>query len=365
MPNRHWTRTVMRGCVAGFGVGLLMVVVPIADAQGAGPSPPVSQEIETCLSCHADPGLSRTLLDGTTVSLAIDAEAHLRSVHGAKLRCTDCHRGMDEIPHVERKHADRAAFRASFRDACKACHFENYTKLLDGMHYSVLARGDARAPSCVECHGAHDISSPGQPRTRVSQTCGRCHEGIARTYAASVHGRGVQEGGEDVPTCTDCHRAHDVAGPRDAQWLLQSPQMCGGCHTDEKRMAKHGLSTNVLQTYLSDFHGATASLARARPRGDGRVTALCTDCHGVHDITRVDEPGSRVVKENLARTCQRCHPGAGANFPAAWLSHYEPSWQKAPLVYAVKLGYLVLIPFMIGGLVLQVLLHFWRVVVNR
>ena len=23
-------------------------------------------------------------------------------------------------------------------------------------------------------------------------------------------------------------------------------------------MAKHGLSTNVLQTYLADFHGATA-----------------------------------------------------------------------------------------------------------
>ena len=35
------------------------------------------------------------------------------------------------------------------------------------------------------------------------------------------------------------------------------------------------------------------------------------------------------------------------------------------MVYAVRIGYLILIPFMIGGLVLQILLHLWRVVVNR
>ena len=63
--------------------------------------------------------------------------------------------------------------------------------------------------------------------------------------------------------------------------------------------------------------------------------------------------------------CQRCHQGATANFSAAWLSHYEPSWKKAPMVYGVKVFYAVLIPFMIGGLVLQILLHLWRVVVNR
>jgi hypothetical protein len=47
------------------------------------------------------------------------------------------------------------------------------------------------------------------------------------------------------------------------------------------------------------------------------------------------------------------------------MSHYEPSWKKAPLVYGVQLFYNILIPFMISGLVLQMLLHFWRVVVNR
>ena len=87
--------------------------------------------------------------------------------------------------------------------------------------------------------------------------------------------------------------------------------------------------------------------------------------HGAHDVTRVSDPQSPVLKENLLATCRKCHHGAKADFPAAWLSHVEPSAGRAPLVYLVKLVYSVLIPFMIGGLALQVILHLWRIVVNR
>ena len=38
---------------------------------------------------------------------------------------------------------------------------------------------------------------------------------------------------------------------------------------------------------------------------------------------------------------------------------------SAPLVYGVQLFYDILIPFMVAGLLLQILLHFWRMVVNR
>ena len=122
----------------------------------------------------------------------------------------------------------------------------------------------------------------------------------------------------------------------------------------------------MLQTYVDDFHGMTASLQREESsEGSRAFAAVCTDCHGVHDIRKADDPGSRVMQANLVKTCQQCHSGATENFPAAWLSHYEPSWQHAPLVYAVKLFYAFVIPFIMGGLVLQILLHLWRVVVNR
>jgi hypothetical protein len=71
------------------------------------------------------------------------------------------------------------------------------------------------------------------------------------------------------------------------------------------------------------------------------------------------------MSANLQRTCAKCHEGASASFPKAWLSHYEPSLEKAPLVWLVQLFYRLMIPFMVGGLVLQIALHLWRVVVNR
>lgn len=337
-----------------------------AAAQTDAPVATPAQEAEECLGCHSDQTLTRTVDDGSTVPLFVDGEKLAHSVHGAKVRCTECHKGMGEMPHPERRHASAAAFHASFLETCKSCHFDNYTKLVDSMHYRVLARGDARAPSCVECHGSHEIRArKGQPRTQVSQTCGKCHEGVQAKYAASVHGLALGKGNGDVPACTDCHRAHDVGGPQDPEWLLSSPHTCGKCHSDAQRMAKYGLSTDVLRTYLADFHGTTATLARGGHNGKGRVTALCTDCHGVHDISKVDEPGSHVVKANVAATCQRCHPDAADTFPSAWLSHFRPSWENAPVVYAANLFYSFLIPFMIGGLAVHVLLHLWHAARSR
>jgi hypothetical protein len=75
--------------------------------------------------------------------------------------------------------------------------------------------------------------------------------------------------------------------------------------------------------------------------------------------------GTQSLQANVAATCRKCHPDAGVNIQAAWLSHYVPSWKRAPLVWAVGVFYKIFIPFIIGGLVLQILLHLWRVVVNR
>ena len=78
----------------------------------------------------------------------------------------------------------------------------------------------------------------------------------------------------------------------------------------------------------------------------------------------MDDPDSK-VKAHLEQTCRSCHPGSSPNFPSAWLSHYQPTMERAPLVYIVGLAYSVLIPLMIGSLILQIALHLWRVVVNR
>jgi predicted CXXCH cytochrome family protein len=336
-----------------------------ADLQAA-PSPRTEQ-IEACQTCHADTSLTVTLASGEVQKLFVDGDAFAKSVHGQKLSCVDCHSddAFESEPHDPHPLPSLRQFTLAYYEQCKRCHFDNYAKTLDSTHYAALARGDKTAPVCVDCHGAHGIMGGATPRTRISETCAKCHQGVSLVYAKSVHGKALSEGNTDVPSCTDCHRSHEIHGPRDAAWRARTPELCAHCHSNRTLMAKYDISPNVMQTYLADFHGMTASLRKAQGVDEPGVVALCTDCHGVHDIRKVTDPDARVIRANLVTTCRKCHADATDAFPAAWLSHYEPSWQKTPIVYAVMVGYWILIPFMIGGLALQILLHLWRVVVNR
>lgn len=367
MMDEEWEQS---GAVNGFlkrwltGGGTLPILLLIAIATSEAETLP--QEVEFCLGCHSDSALELTLKSGERRSLFVDAERFARSIHGEMLQCTDCHSDIETYPHPEREFANLREFTLAYYESCKGCHFDNYTKTMDSVHYAVLAKGDLSAPLCVDCHGAHDVMSPDVPRSRISKTCSRCHREVYYQYVQSVHGEAlVQAENVDVPVCTDCHRSHDIRDPKTASFHLRTPELCARCHSDETLMKKYSLSTNVLQTYLKDFHGMTASFYREEQITPAAFTAVCTDCHGVHDILRVRDPRSAVMKVNLVKVCRKCHPDATENFPAAWLSHYEPSPEKAPLVYYVKLFYQMFIPFVVLGLALQVLLHIWRVVVNR
>lgn len=341
----------------------LFRLVPAVGAEDA-----IEQEVAACLECHGERDFTKVLDSGDKISLTVDRAMLAASVHGKGLRCTDCHAGMEELPHPERAVKNAAEFHAGFGDTCKPCHFDKYALSVDGVHAKQLAKGNAMAPGCVDCHGSHDVAPAAKPRTRISDTCAACHPDVADTYMNSVHGLALTKGNDDVPVCIDCHRSHDISDPRVTSWIVKTPELCASCHTDAEKMKKYGLSTNVVQSYLSDFHGVTATTSRARgssASGEVRVTALCIDCHGIHDITTAQAENSPVLRANLAKTCRKCHPDASDTFPDAWLSHYEPSWEKAPLVYGVKIFYMIFIPFIIGGLILQVMLHLWRVVVNR
>lgn len=344
-------------------MSLVVLMTALLLAQQPPAAPP---DADTCLACHSDRQLSVTTGDGAALSLHVDAAVFAKSVH-ARLACADCHTGKAEVPHENRNFNSRRDLTLAYDEQCRRCHFANYTMTLDSVHQASVARGDRTAPVCVDCHGSHDIQKPSAPRTRISLTCARCHEGVATAYASSVHGRNLQGAASaDVPVCTDCHRSHDIGGPHQQRWELQTQDLCGRCHANEPLMNKYGLSTAVLRTYLADFHGKTASLRQHQgTTPTGPVVARCTDCHGVHDIQKADDPNSPVMKANLQKTCAKCHDDVNANFSGAWLSHYEPSLRRAPMVYGVKVVYAVLIPFMIGGLGLQILLHLWRLMVNR
>jgi hypothetical protein len=181
-----------------------------------------------------------------------------------------------------------------------------------------------------------------------------------------VHGSALTEGNPDVPTCIDCHGVHNIEDPTTANFRLFSPEICAGCHTDPARMAKYGISTQVLNTYVADFHGSTITLFEKQTPDAETNKPVCYDCHGVHDIVKADDPKKGLsAAGNLLKRCQACHPEATNNFPAAWLSHYIPSSDKYPLVYYVDLFYNFFIPGTLGGMALLVALDFATIMRKR
>jgi hypothetical protein len=130
-------------------------------------------------------------------------------------------------------------------------------------------------------------------------------------------------------------------------------------------MDRYGISTDVMETYVADFHGTTVILFEEITPDQETNKPVCVDCHGVHDILATDDPESKVIKENLLGTCQRCHPDATSDFPVAWLRHYRPSPDEAPLVYYVNLFYSIFIPATVGGMLIFVGIDGGRRLYNR
>lgn len=330
--------------------------------------PASASEKQYCLGCHRH-GLSMKVKSGEQVSLKVDTEALQASVH-SMLSCVDCHFGFSTSEHPKRNFKSSRDFSIAHADACRRCHFDKYTKTLESMHYTVLSRGNLKAPVCTDCHGSHSVARARADRLRSAKRCERCHGEIYNKYVSSVHGSAlVNEQNADVPICVDCHTAHTIEDARTLDYREKVPDICGRCHANEDLMNKYGLYTGVVNSYLQDFHGITLKLYRQQKEGPAaqkrRSIATCIDCHGVHDITKTTGPGTNIVKARLVKQCQRCHPGATEEFPDAWLSHYEPSLRNAPLVFLINLGYKIFIPFMLIGLILQILLHVWRYAVNR
>ena len=354
----------------GFGAASALIAATFATggafAQEAPKATPPQEAIAYCLGCHEDKTLSLTLKDGSTMSLFVDPGDLGKSVHASQLICTDCHAKYDQDHPSGATFDSKRAYAVRSYEVCKKCHFDTYTRTLESVHYDLLKSGNASAPICTDCHGAHNIPNPHAKRAMLSRSCATCHKDIYQSYAKSVHGRVlVEDDNQDVPACADCHTHHQIQSATTTKFRLTAPDACVRCHGNQSLMTKYGISTTVAQTYLADFHGVTASLSRNLSEDRQHVVVTCNDCHGVHDIASPKMKGAEAMKATVTAACARCHSGSAPNFPAAWLSHYPPSPRHAPLVWAVGWFYKLFIPFAVIGLCLHLLLHVYRMSSGR
>jgi len=268
--------------------------------------PAAAQDNETCLTCHTAPGMVLTLPSTEVVSVTVDPQRFGASAHGQALTCATCHPKNVDVPHPK----------------VTAKTLKEYQRIAAGV--------------CASCHGD-----------------------AVDAFAGSVHGRAQRMGFADVPTCVTCHNPHDASRVKTATFRNNLPQLCGTCHADPVIMQKYGLRP-VYQTYINEFHGITTTLYKLTKPRDPTPAAICTDCHGGHDIRAASDPASRVHPANVLATCRNCHADAGRFFATAWTEHKTPGPQAAPLVWYVQLFYAFLIPTTVAFLGLLTVLDLGR-----
>ena len=129
----------------------------------------------------------------------------------------------------------------------------------------LLAVAEARAESCIQCHGDQ------------SRLMDLTKQDTVRTARAFVDLEKAQQSVHGTQSCDDCHfefaryphpKKTETAG-------------CADCHED-----------------------AAAQHATSAHQGD---KVSCADCHGTHDILKSDTRESRLHPLNVTRTCGTCH----------------------------------------------------------
>lgn len=352
----------------GLGIGLVQANRGTSDVKAA---PVVYQKPDNsqCLGCHSAPNQVHQFPNGDTVSISVDPQAYDQGVHN-ELACQVCHTNIAGFPHPQNSANSARDYTLQYKDTCNQCHKDQAQDIKDSAHTKLAEAGNPNTPLCVDCHHPHATApiakdERGDPApseyAKIAETCAVCHSQIVEQYKTSVHGAGVFETfNPDVPACHDCHGIHKIATVRTNQFRLDSPQLCAKCHTDPSIMDKYGLSTQVLNTYVSDFHGTTVTLFDRKDPEMPINVPVCYDCHGIHNIMSASDPEKGIqIKENMLVVCQNCHPDASENFSDSWMSHYIPHPQKTPLVYYVQLFYQIFIPGVLGGMAVFVVVDIY------
>ncbi len=157
--------------------------------------------------------------------------------------------------------------------------------------------------TCVDCHD--DLKSAPHETTPAKVSCSKCHADADKAYSHSVHAEAIKSRHNgDAPTCTACHGGpHEIlpaADPGSKVYRTNIPATCGACHGQKYVMEQAGLSSAAFTNYESSVHG------KAVAAGDMKA-AVCTDCHGAHEILSARDPNSSINQFNVPNTCAKCH----------------------------------------------------------
>jgi cytochrome b subunit of formate dehydrogenase len=202
-------------------------------------SPTYARNIPTlCARCHRTGNRAAVLYSGAQTHIV---ENYVESIHGKGLlesglvvtaTCVDCHTAHGEKPARDPTSSVNPANVAA---TCSKCHRGIFELFSASIHSPTVSHSHETLPTCSDCHSAHTIARTDQEKFRLSilGTCGRCHRDLAESYFETYHGKVSKLGYLKTAKCFDCHGAHDILPPSDPRSHLSKQHIvatCSRCH---------------------------------------------------------------------------------------------------------------------------------------
>ena len=214
---------------------------------------------DKCLTCH------ETLGDKPS-------ELFKHDIHFTKgIPCSGCHGGNPNAEEMEQAMDSTAGFRG-------------------------VPKGDDISKRCASCHADPDKMKSFGSTIPTNQW---------QLLQTSVHGRLSTTGKEHIVQCITCHGAHgivEVTNPKSPVYPLNVINTCAQCHANATYMRDYNpaLPVDQVQKYRTSVHGTLNAKGDPKP-------AVCSSCHGSHDIRPAKDVKSSVFAANVPSTCSKCH----------------------------------------------------------
>jgi cytochrome b subunit of formate dehydrogenase len=202
-------------------------------------------------------------------------------------------------------------------DECLTCHSDaTLSHEVNGktvsLHVDPQAFKDSIHGSmftCVDCHT--DVKTAAHETTPKHITCASCHADQQAAYEKSYHAKAMQGGDSHAATCVNCHGSpHELLPAGDPKSRVNHaniPSTCGACHSQQFVMQQSGLSVQPVASYSQSVHGHAVA-------NGSEKAAVCTDCHGTHEILDAKDSKSPIFKFNVPLTCGKCHEQISREF---------------------------------------------------
>lgn len=302
-----------------FGIAAALIIL---QAGFAAASTDIVSDTENCLYCHRYPNMGRYDETGQKKIYYVNDKKFAQSVHG-KLKCKNCHVGVDQIPHTDVKKVDCST----------RCHIKEPSTNREFSHKNMIDKYNASV------HGKGPKENP-KPFPQDLPTCTYCHDNRIYNPFSGLWGKGDELSRETLGRCEGCHvkeawaknfYSHFTHRMRRRRTQTEIVRLCTSCHEDKDKMERHGLES--IETFKDTFHWVLVKY-------DVKNAPDCISCHvpvgySTHEIRYRNDKKSPINVANRINTCshqggvQTCHPGATSDFATGRVHAYGVKAQLA------------------------------------